>query len=323
MLTVMFSTRNGSAVLPRVLEAMARALPPAGGWKVIAVDNASTDDSAEILRAFQERLPLTVLGEPVPGKNRGLNRALEFAEGDFFVFCDDDVVVAEDWLVKWREAADSHAEYELFGGRVEPLWAGDPPQWVLDEVVHSVVFGTNMHMHEGPCDAIAMFGTNMAIRASVFESGIRFNANIGPDNSRAYPMGSETELALRLAARGYKAWFSEGACVGHIIRPQQMERGSILIRGYRWGRGQAHMDMMHSYTPARLSRKNLLRWSLYPLLMHFYSHGEAWARQWEWAVDQGYEDGWRERRKLSARWIRNGREPHVAARFRGPAASRT
>ena len=323
MLTVMFSTRNGSAVLPRVLEAMTRARPPTGGWKVIAVDNGSTDDSADLLRTYQTRLPLTVLDEPVPGKNRGLNRALEIAEGDFFVFCDDDVVVAEDWLVKWREAADIHAGYDLFGGRVEPLWPSDLPQWVLDEVHHSVVFGTNMHMREGPCAAIAMFGTNMAIRASVFESGIRFNANIGPDNSRAYPMGSETELALRLAALGHQAWFAQGARVQHIVRPHQMERLSILLRGYRWGRGQAHMEVKHSYMPARLRRKNLLRWSLYPLLMHFYSHEEAWARQWEWVVDQGYEDGWRESRKLPARWIRNGREPRIAARFRGGAGSRS
>lgn len=321
MLTVMFSSRNGSAVLPRVLDAMTRAHPPAGGWKLIAVDNASTDNSADIMRAYQDRLPLTVLSEPIPGKNRGLNRALEHAEGDFYVFCDDDVVVAEDWLVKWREAADTHAAYELFGGRVEPLWPDDLPHWVLDEVSHSIVFGTNLHMHEGPCDAIAMFGTNMAIRASVFESDIRFNANIGPDNSRAYPMGSETELALRLAARGYKAWFSEAARVRHIIRPHQMERPSILMRGYRWGRGQAHMKVKHAYTPGRLGRKNLLRWSLYPLLMRFYSHGEAWARQWEWAIDQGYEDGWRESRNLPARWMRNRKGPHVAARFRVLTAS--
>jgi hypothetical protein len=316
MMSVMFASRNGAAVLPRTLDSLAAARAPEGGWKLIAVDNASTDNSGELMRAYCDRLPLTVLEEPAAGKNRALNRALEEAEGDLYVFCDDDVVVAEDWLVKWREAADAHPECDLFGGATLPLWPWDPPQWVLDEVDHGVVFGTNERMREGACDAIAMFGTNMAIRARVFAQGVRFNADIGPDNSRAYPMGSETELARRLAALGYGAWFAEGARVGHIIRPQQMERPSMLMRAYRWGRGQAHMQMEHHYPPARLSRKNRLRAALYPLLMCVYGHKEAWARQWEWAVDQGFEDGWREGRKLPPRWLRHGKEPRIAARFR-------
>jgi hypothetical protein len=36
----------------------------------------------------------------------------------------------------------------------------------------------------------------MAIRTAVFQSGVRFDASIGPRNS-SYAMGSETELVLR------------------------------------------------------------------------------------------------------------------------------
>ncbi len=78
--------------------------------------------------SYRDSLPLTILSEPVPGKNRGLNRALEQAEGDLYVFCDDDVIVAEDWLVKWREAADEHKDYALFAGSTVPYWPSDPPK---------------------------------------------------------------------------------------------------------------------------------------------------------------------------------------------------
>ena len=61
MLTVMFSTHDGASVLPRMLESLWRATPPAGGWRVVAVDNASADRSAEILASYLGRLPLTVL----------------------------------------------------------------------------------------------------------------------------------------------------------------------------------------------------------------------------------------------------------------------
>ena len=321
MMTVMFSSRNGSAVLPRVLDAMTRAHPPAGGWKVIAVDNASTDNSAEIMRAYRDRLPITVLSEPVPGKNRGLNRALELAEGDFYIFCDDDVVVAEDWLVQWREAADSHAAYDLFGGRVEPLWPDDLPHWVLDEVSHSIVFGTNLHMHEGPCDAIAMFGTNMAIRAlgirkrypvqREYRPGQFTGLSHGKRNRTGAPAGGPRLQGLVLGRRARPAHHpaaSDGAPVDPDAR---------LPLGPGTG---AHEGEAQLYAGPPGAKKLAALESL-SAPTRFYSHGEAWARQWEWAIDQGYEDGWRESRNLSARWMRNRKGPHVAARFRALTAS--
>ncbi len=192
MLTVMFTSHNGLAVLPRTLDGLVQTQPPADGWKLIAVDNASTDGTGDLLRSYQGRLPLTVLMEPVPGKNRALNRALAHAEGDLYIFCDDDVVVCEDWLVKWREVADAHKDYDLFAGYTRPLWPYEPPRWLSNDNNCHIYYGTNEYMREGPCEANCMFGTNMAIRASVFASGIRFNVNIGPDGSRSYAMGSET-----------------------------------------------------------------------------------------------------------------------------------
>lgn len=315
-MSVIFSSHNGGAVLPKTLESLEQATVPAGGWKLIAVNNASTDDTAALLASYQGRLPLTVLDERVPSKNRSLNRGLECAEGDFYVFCDDDVIVAQDWLVKWREAADLHPQFELFAGSTIPHWPYEPPKWNMKDMVISIAFGTNEQQQGGPCDSRCMFGTNMAIRASVFQTGVRFNAKIGPDGSLAYPMGSETEFALRLAELGYKCWFADDARVRHIIRPKQMQIPAILLRGYRWGRGQAHMKEGHTYPPGILSRKNHLRRALYPFLMLFYGPDEAWARQWEWVADQGYEDGWRETQGLAPRWLGKGRGPHIARRFR-------
>jgi glycosyltransferase involved in cell wall biosynthesis len=322
MLTVMFSTHDGASVLPRMLESLARATPPAGGWKLVAVDNASTDRSADLLISYEDRLPLTVLREPIAGKNRALNRALAEAEGDLFVFCDDDVVVAEDWLVRWREAADALPDYDLLAGSTRPLWPYPPPQWRLDPDQISIAFGINEHMSEGPCSALCVLGTNMAVRAHVFADGLQFNADIGPDNSRNYPMGSETELARRLETHGHSCWFTKGPWVRHIVRPKQMHLQAILVRGYRWGRGQAHMRIDHHYDPVLLSRKNRLRAGLYPLLMRIVDGAEAWSRQWEWVADQGYEDGWREVRGLPPRWMKGDRGPGIAARFLREASGR-
>src|SRR4051812_9217289 len=80
MITVLFSTFNGADTLPVMMESLTRLNPPPGGWKLVAVDNGSTDGSGDLLLSFSGRLPLTVLSEPAKGKNRALNRGLEIAE---------------------------------------------------------------------------------------------------------------------------------------------------------------------------------------------------------------------------------------------------
>ena len=323
MLSVFFSTRNGERVLPSFLDSLVSATPPKGGWKLVAVDNASTDASREILQSYRDRLPITVLHEPTPGKNRALNLALGRARGDLYVFCDADVVVATDWLVRWREAADAHPQFDIFAGLSEPLWPRPPEPWVTREIDMGVVFAVHRRRAEGPCEQQAVFGNNMAVRASVFADGLRFNPDIGPSAAKAYPMGSETELVERLVASGRRSWFVAGARVGHIIREHQLARPSILLRGYRHGRGLAHLRIKHHYGPERLRLKNRLRAALYPWLMPLMSHREAWARQWEWAVDQGYEDGWLEVAGCKAVWLTKAERPRIASRFAGAGPAST
>ena len=193
MLTVFIATRDGAETLPRTLSGYTRLVSPEGGWKLVLVDNGSEDDSARIARSFGERLPLVLLGEPRRGKNRALNRGLAELEGDLAVFSDDDAIPEPDWLVRLRAAADCHREYAVFGGRILPLWDTPPADWILQWVRTAPVFAlTDSGLEEGPCDATKVWGPNMAIRASWFRGGYRFDERIGPNGSATYAMGGET-----------------------------------------------------------------------------------------------------------------------------------
>ena len=112
MLTVLIATRNGAHTLPRALSALAQLDSPAGGWKLVVVDNGSTDETKEIIQSFTGRLPITYVFEAAPGKNAALNAGLNKIEGDLVVFTDDDTLPHADWLVEMRQAADCH-EYSL------------------------------------------------------------------------------------------------------------------------------------------------------------------------------------------------------------------
>jgi len=236
MLTVLLATRNRAQILRDVLDAYCKLEKPPAGWKLLVVDNGSSDHTPEVVALFRDRLPLHLVSEPMLGKNHALNTGLGLIEGDLVVFTDDDTFPHADWLIQMQEAANSHLEYSIFGGAVAARWEVSPPGWI-EWVDRGPVFTlTDPSQKEGPIAPYLVFGPNMAIRASIFQSGMRFDPSIGPRGSD-YPMGSETELLLRLSSQGQYAWYVAGAVVEHLIREEQLRKAWVFERAVRYGRG--------------------------------------------------------------------------------------
>ncbi len=234
-LTVLFATLNGARTLPRMLDSLKRLEPPAGGWKVVAVDNGSTDESLKLLKQSAAELPMTVVSEPRRGKNIALNACLTHIEGDIVALTDDDVILPPNWLVGIRGVADQKTDYNIFGGAIVPVWEEPPPAWVLRCVPKGWLAWTDFP--EGPIDPHSVWGGNMAVRAVVFRE-CRYSEGIGPNGTGVYAMGSETEFTRRAEEGGHRCWHFHASPVGHIIRPHQLTPEWLLQRAYNLGRGE-------------------------------------------------------------------------------------
>lgn len=237
MLTILFATRNRASLLRQVLESYRSLQAPASGWKLVVVNNGSTDETAQVLEAYAKHLPLQFLIEPRPGKNIALNSGLELIEGGLTVLTDDDAFPHREWLVHLQTAADGQPGYSMFGGAIVARWAKPPQPWVawLNQAAAYTI--TNPSLKDGPLDPREIYGPNMAVRSDVFRSGVRFDMSIGPRGA-SYPMGSETELVLRLGRLGHKAWHVQHSVVEHFIREEQLEKTWVMHRAVRFGRGQ-------------------------------------------------------------------------------------
>jgi glycosyltransferase involved in cell wall biosynthesis len=238
VITVIFASFNRASLLPDVLASFAGLHSPRDGWRLVVADNGSTDRTREVVDSFRDRLPLDYIFVAQPGKNAALNAALELAKGGLIVFTDDDVFPRRDWLQKLEAAAAAQAGFGVFGGAVVPRWAEPPRDWILQWVPQGPTFTvSDPTTAEGPVGPDRIFGPNMAVRAAVFESGLRFDASIGP-RGPSYAMGSETEFVMRAESRGFRAWFVREAIVEHFIAKAQMQEQWILQRAVRYGRGQ-------------------------------------------------------------------------------------
>ena len=275
---LLFASHNGAS---RSLKQMLAQLPsvkaPNESLRVVAVDSASTDDTLNLLDRSDDVFD-QVLSTKQRGKNTALNLALdtvidELDDDELIVFTDDDVLPDLNWLRAYEAAAAYLPQVDLFGGRIDPVFPEDIPHWLSALRPQFDVLFAAIDLPTGPCNALHIFGPNMAIRARCFKDGTRFDETIGPNGTKTYPMGSESELCGRLSSAGRISHFVSEAQVGHIITSDQMSHEAVMRRAKRHGAGYAQMQLKEN-TVATMAGAPRWMWRRY--MSSFFSLATAY-----------------------------------------------
>jgi glycosyltransferase involved in cell wall biosynthesis len=103
MISIITSTRNSFLQKKGSLELMLKSLKKQAGpedYELIVVDNSSEDGSLDFLESFKSDAPfqkVKIIKNDVDVSNRSRSRniACRQAEGDFFLFIDDDVILPD------------------------------------------------------------------------------------------------------------------------------------------------------------------------------------------------------------------------------------
>ncbi|WP_353220299.1 glycosyltransferase [Salinisphaera sp. S4-8] len=238
---VVVATHNRAQSLAVTLECLAQQQVDAV-WRVIAVDNASTDETPDVLNRFASdaRFSLHPLREGKPGKPRALNRALEQIDDGLVVFIDDDVNLGPAWLQSYIDAAGRWPDHAIFGGPIIPVFPAGAPDWVQDQryVRQSPMFAYYEAREDEGLTTRVPLGPNMMIRRSAIGEH-RFDERLGPGGTHRL-MGDETEFEYRLARLGYHPYvYVPAARAEHRVRPEQLTVKAVWSRAYLWGRSMA------------------------------------------------------------------------------------
>src|SRR5262245_25757324 len=137
-LSVVIPTFNRAAILPRALRALVTQ-PGSPPYEILVVDNASTDDTPEVLRRFLEshqnsdstrQFRVRCLVENRQGASYARNTAVAHADADLVAFTDDDVEVSLSWVRSIVDAFETSPDSQWVGGRVTGEWRKPPPSWL-------------------------------------------------------------------------------------------------------------------------------------------------------------------------------------------------
>ena len=249
-------------MLRRTLDALTRVERTGIDCHFVIIDNNSTDHTAEVVKEYGTRLPLSYLREPRPGKNCALNKALrDCVLKDIVVFTDDDVTPARNWLQEIVSSTRKWPGIAAFGGKIDVLWPdNEQPEWVTSDWIKALGFSHHRYA-EGEAfykPPACPFGPNFWVRKLVFQKVPFFNETIGPRPTNRI-MGSETSFLRELQRRGFQMLHYPGAEVQHRVDRKECEVAALRRRGYRFGRGQVLLNGWHR---RNLYSKNKTLWSI-------------------------------------------------------------
>ena len=115
--SVIVAARDEAPRLPSLLDALLRQTHPA--YEVIVVDDASTDGTADLVRAWQrrhDRLRLVQVQHPTPPrKKHALTRGIAAARYERLAFTDADCTPPPTWLRTLAGHAERHPDALLLG----------------------------------------------------------------------------------------------------------------------------------------------------------------------------------------------------------------
>jgi glycosyltransferase involved in cell wall biosynthesis len=270
--TVAICTYNGRARIGEVIRALAVQSQPKEEWELVVIDNASKDDTHEVVSGL--------LGELLPGNGRvvlekkaGLSfaraRAAEEARGPVLLFLDDDTVPAADWVECGIRAFGERPGAGVIGGKVKPRW--EEPPTALAEAVAPFALAI-CDLGEKPLKVAAagggIVGAGMCVRTGLLRE------IYGDPGAPAQVTGrtgsnlmSGEDLAISAVARekGWECWYEPGMVIEHMLPASRMEKGYLLRLYEGIGRGQAATRRVYDWKARTvlswgIGLKDLVRW---------------------------------------------------------------
>lgn len=239
LVSVVVSTRNRSARLSACLDSIRAAALKAGvPVEAVIVDNGSTDDTREVLRAWAaaaSHLAVTPLFEPRPGTSHARNTGIAAARGQIVVFTDDDCRLAPDFISTAVKLVRTGPPRSLFGGRVLLGDPADLPFTIrLEEKTDQLLGDT----HPGGF----LLGCNMVASREALDRIGPFDPLFGPGASTR--AAEDTDFIYRAAIAGLPVLYVPSLVVFHHHGRRDPRDLARLYEGYNIGNGALYAKHM-------------------------------------------------------------------------------
>lgn len=262
--TLLICTRNRADTLAVALYHLAKLrIPDRLRWEVVVVDNASTDQTQEVVREIidsnQFPCEVTLLEETTLGVAFARKRGIAASQGTWVAYVDDDCRLADDWLSEFSKFANSHPEAGAFGGLNELEWEELPSR--LSRLYRKSLAGQDWGK-EPQCFPIegdrVPCGAGLVLRRdAILESGYLDLGRLISRQGKRLTSGEDTEIQLLIRQKGWEIWYAPGLRLRHYISAERDSLSYLLALHYGFGRAEPYLILLEKQLP--LTSQNRLR----------------------------------------------------------------
>jgi len=245
--TVAICTYRRADLLPTTLESLSATNRPDADWDVIVVDNDCDRHIEQIVKTFQDRLPIRYVAEPEIGTAHARNRAVNETQAPIILFTDDDVQFDPGWLCAMIDTVRQHPDCAFWGGRTKPEWTTPRPRWfdmdrcpMLADSIVQYDQGDQPRYWRAEGDP-AFYTCNLTFRVDAIRESGMFDVALGHRGNKR--RGGEDSWMIRsISRRGGKGWYAADALLYHPVPPERLTHK--YARSFAWVQGRNGVYMI-------------------------------------------------------------------------------
>lgn len=198
--------------------------------EILVVDNASSDDTVDVVRNLGEGVTLLANRDNL-GFGRACNQGFAASHGRFAYFLNPDAqLVQSDALARLVRALEDHPRWGMAGTRI---LSGEGQIVSPPATSYPGQFHTRNDFARLPGQIAWVLGASMFFRREVF-------AALGGFDPDFFLHSEETDLCLRLRQQGYEIGLVDDAAVRHIGGASEQRRDPYEV----W---RQRMDGLHRF----------------------------------------------------------------------------
>lgn len=215
--SIIICTRNRSHAIEKALQATAQTMKAAQNkqTELIIVNNNSTDDTAEIIKAWKNKNPdidCKILLETKPGLSHARNTGLLRSTGDIIAFTDDDCEMAEDYVSTAINLHQESQEPTFIGGRVILGNPDDYPTGIRPSTEFKEFRRAQNDARHDSLNVLLM-GANITFPRAIFQTIGLFDTRLGA-GTKLYG-GEDLDYVIRAYIHGFPIQFVPELLIRH------------------------------------------------------------------------------------------------------------
>jgi glycosyltransferase involved in cell wall biosynthesis len=197
-------------------------------WEIILVDNASTDNTAQVAMSYWSDLKLqpklSIVNEHRSGLSHARATGINYSSYNVIVFCDDDNWLYPDYLKSAFNIMESNPKIGLLGGEGMPISSDKLPQWFDFYKTSFACYPQSDSDGELEKRDASLYGAGLVLqkRAWLRLVAAGHSSILSDRKGKTLASGGDTELCFAIRLLGYSLWYSHKLKFYHFMTKERL-----------------------------------------------------------------------------------------------------